>query len=173
MVILLTGPVHSGKTTRVGLLVDELKAKDVPAAGYLSRAVIEGGAIAGYDLAVIGTGERTPFLRRPPGEGAGSPELAAGSFRFVPAGLERAREIVRRSRPEEILFIDEVGPAELAGRGVWPALEAVVGDPERMILLVVRESLIESVRERLPAPSTAVSFDEGGVGERLLEEMGR
>jgi nucleoside-triphosphatase THEP1 len=172
MIILVTGPLHSGKTTRVGALVDDLKAKGVPVAGYLSRAVLEQGVVAGYDLEVIRTGETIPFLRRPSADAAPAPDRAAGSFRFVPAGLERARAILRGSRPEEILVVDEVGPAEIDGRGIWPALEAAAGDPERMILLVVRESLIEPVRERLPGPSTAVSFDEGGAAMRLLEEMG-
>jgi nucleoside-triphosphatase THEP1 len=173
MVILITGPVHAGKTTRAGALVESLKAKGVPVEGYLSRAVIECGAIAGYDLDVIGTGERTPFLRKPAADDAAAPDLTAGSFRFVPAGLERARAIVRGGRPGAILVVDEVGPAEIAGRGVWPELEAVAGDPERMILLVVRESLAEAARNRLPGRTSVVGFDEEGAAGRVFEEMGR
>jgi len=173
MIILVTGPVHAGKTTRVRTLVERMAATGVPLAGYLSRAVREGSGIVGYDLEVVGTGETQPFLRRTEAGKSGRRDLEAGSFRFVPAGLNRAREIVRGSRAGGLLVVDEVGPAELEGRGIWPPLEAQLRDPERKLLLVVRDSLLETVLERLPGRPAVVRFDAEDAGERLLEEMGR
>lgn len=173
MVIILTGPVHSGKTTRVGALVDALKAKGVPLAGYLSRAVIEGGAVAGYDLEAVETGLRTALLRKRAADDPGPGELEAGSFRFEETGLRRARAIIEESGAGALLVVDEVGRAELEGRGVWPALEAVVREPDRRLLLVVRDSLRAELFSRLPGRPVVAGSDDAGLEERLAEEMGR
>jgi nucleoside-triphosphatase len=171
--IIVAGPLHAGKTTRVRALVEKLAARAVPLAGYLSPAVRSDDGIAGYDLEAIGTGERAPLLRRAAQERGGAPELTVGSFRFVPAGLERARDIVRGSGPGDLLVVDEVGPAELEGRGVWPALGPLLEDPRRSVLLVVRMSLADAFRRRLGGRPALVRTDEAYFEKRTLAEIAR
>jgi len=145
MILVLTGPVHSGKTTLLKRLLPGLEEIGFPASGYLSLTVMKDGEIVGYDLFDIKKGQTTPFLRS---EGEAGWQKV-GSYFFLPGGLEAAAAAILGSKPGEILIIDEVGPMELAGRGVWPALSEVISRPMLDCLLVIRRPLLDSLRERL------------------------
>jgi nucleoside-triphosphatase THEP1 len=94
----------------------------------------------------------------------------AGPYVFVPATLERARAIIRDADPSGLLVVDEVGPLELAGGGLWPALRDVLRRQDRTTLLVVREEILAGLSAAL-APVVPVVFDVRDAGDRrLLEE---
>jgi nucleoside-triphosphatase THEP1 len=173
LVIIIEGPLHAGKTTRVRALVETLAAMHVPLSGYLSPSVRNGEGITGYDLEVIGRGEAAPLLRRKSDGEKKRRGLDVGSFRFVPAGLERAREIVKKSGPGDFLVVDEVGPAELEGKGVWPELGPSLEEPGRRVLLVVRESILEDLLGRLQKRPLVVRFDAADFEKRILAEISR
>jgi len=145
MILVLTGVVHSGKTTFLKNFLPSLEALQLPVCGYLSPLVMVEGRAAGYDLFDIRKGQAIPFLRTE-GE-AGWPKV--GPYFFLPAGLEAAETAIRSHRPGEILIVDEVGPMELSGRGVWPALSEVLSRPSFDCLLVVRNSLLDGLKKRL------------------------
>ncbi|MCJ7679933.1 MAG: hypothetical protein MUP70_04325, partial [Candidatus Aminicenantes bacterium] len=63
MLTLLTGPVHSGKTTLLNTVVTRLKEDKKSITGYLSLSLRRKGSVVGYDLWNCRTGEREPFLR--------------------------------------------------------------------------------------------------------------
>jgi len=148
---------------------------NIPVSGFLSPAVAGADGIAGYNLEVIRTGEVMPFLKRRSAEDEDRESSSVGSFRFVPAGLARAREIVKKCAAEDCLVVDEVGPAELQGRGVWPELAPILADPGRFALLVVRESLAGDVLERVKGTNVVevLRFDAADLVGRVLKEMGR
>lgn len=145
MILVLTGPVGSGKTTFLKELLAKLQALGVPASGYLSPAVLVDGEPSGYDLLLVQSGRSVPFLRR----GGEAGWQAAGPYRFLPEGLETASSSILSSGPGTLLIVDEVGPAEFSGDGVWPALAEALKRPAVDCLLVVREALIEKLRHRL------------------------
>lgn len=166
MILVLTGPVGSGKTTLLKELLSKLRALGVPVSGYLSPAVLAEGKVSGYDLLDVESGRSMPLLRRE-GE-AGWEEV--GAYRFLPSGLERAFSTILGSGG--LLIVDEVGPAEFSGRGVRPALDAVLKRPSIDCLLVVRESLLDQLRQWLGGRSLEVFSVRGeGVPEALLERL--
>lgn len=171
MILVLTGPVHSGKTTLLRRLLPGLQVLGLPASGYLSLMVMEDGEILGYDLFDVKKGKPIPFLRR---EGEAGWQKV-GSYFFLPGGLEAAAAAILGSRPGEILIVDEVGPMELAGRGVWPALSEVLSRPSLDCLLVVRRPLLDDLRDRL-GKTPAEVFDVKGMDVhpsliRVLSEL--
>ena len=145
MILVLTGPVHSGKTTFLKTLLNELRARRLPVSGYLSPSVVIGGEMNGYDLFDIRKGQSTPFLRRTGQAGW----QKVGPFFFLPPGLEAAEAAILGHKPGEWLIVDEVGPMELSGRGVWPALSEVISRPLLNCLLVVRTPLVGDFRRKL------------------------
>jgi len=145
MILVLSGPVHSGKTTFLQNLLSRLKARDAPVCGYLSPAVVIEGEISGYDLFDIQKGWSIPFLRR---EGE-SGWQKVGPYFFLPPGLEAAKAAILGSKRGEWLIVDEVGPAELSGKGVWPAMSEVLLRPLLNCLLVVRKCLVSDLRRKL------------------------
>jgi nucleoside-triphosphatase THEP1 len=142
MILILVGPVGSGKTTLLKRVVAGLKEQDVRFTGYLSERVMDGQKTRGYDLVNIRDGKALPFLRREGGEGW----PRAGSFFFVPDGIQAAWDIIRHTRAGELLIVDEVGPEELDGGGIWPALKNVLFMPSFWGLCAVRETILDDFR---------------------------
>jgi nucleoside-triphosphatase THEP1 len=143
MVIVLSGPLHSGKSTLLERLSSRWRDRNVRVRGFLSLSLWEGGERNGYDLLDLEKSRALPFLRTA-GESGWE---RVGPFYLVPETLERARAILLAASPGDLLVVDEVGPLELAGGGLRPALDRVLGKPAVTTLLVIREGLL---REFLP-----------------------
>jgi nucleoside-triphosphatase THEP1 len=83
--------------------------------------------------------------------GAGTGE-GAGSFRFEAKGLRHGRRALCRAvlRRPAVVVVDEIGPLELSGRGWRRAVDRLVPIYRRyrtrLLVLVVRERLVEAVR---------------------------
>jgi nucleoside-triphosphatase THEP1 len=166
MVLVLTGPVHGGKTGFIQGAVAAWTRRGLACAGFLSPAAPDAPGGPGYDLVEIGSGRRHPYLRRQGPSGA----ERVGPFVFIPETIERARTIIRASRPEELLVVDEIGPLELGGGGLWPVLREALGRQDRTVLLVVREAAVPAFSAAL-APLVPVVFDvRDAEDRRLLDE---
>jgi len=156
MILVLTGPVHSGKTSFLRQVIARLRKQNVAFDGYLSFAVIREGRNIGYDLFDLTTEEATPFLRC---EGEkGWPRV--GRYFFVPEGLEKARQKIVACSPRTFLIVDEIGPMEVRGGGVWPAFSSWLKKAGRGCLLVVRRSILGDFLRRVE-PSRVEVIDIG------------
>ena len=166
MVIVLTGPVRAGKTTFLERACRRWSERGLSCAGFLSPAITDANGESGYDLLELPSGLRRPYLRRLEEPGA----ERIGPFAFVSGTLERARSILRDPGRIDLLVVDEVGPLELRGGGLWPALREAIRRPERTSLLVVREAILGDLSAAL-APLVPVVFDvRDPEDRRLLEE---
>lgn len=154
MIFVLSGPVHGGKTTFLEKALPRWASRGLAYGGFLSVAVTEGNGATGYDLLELKTGQRRPYLRRAGESDAGR----VGPFFFAPGTLELARTIIRKADPRELLVVDEVGPLELRGKGLWPALREIVTAPARRSLLVVREEILDAFAAAV-GPGAPLIFD--------------
>jgi iron complex transport system ATP-binding protein len=166
VITILTGPVGSGKTTFLERALPSLRERHPNLDGYLSLRIFAGGATTGYDLRDLRSAARIPFLRRR-GEADG---FRVGPYVLLPQGLAAAEEIIRRGGPADLLIVDEVGPLELAGGGVWPALSGEFAGRDRPALVVVRETLVDDIRAALTGRDMKViradaAGDAGSVGD--------
>jgi nucleoside-triphosphatase THEP1 len=167
-IFVLTGDVHAGKTTWLKQFVHELRAQSLRYHGFLSEAVIEGGRTVGYNLYDLERRSSGPFLQDNGEDGW----ERTGPFFFIPSGLARAREIIARREADSLLIVDEVGPAELTGRGIWPALERVLCRRGPVSLLVIRKSILEDYLSVLRRERVRVfEFSIADIGGRLLHEI--
>ena len=139
MTVILTGPRRSGKTTLLRGAATSWMKRGLPFGGVLSLAVGPPGDVSGYDLYNLNTGEVFPFLRREGRREWGK----AGRFAVLPGAVAAASEILLRVLPENPVIIDEAGPLELQGRGLWPAAARLLSAPSRPILVVVRDGLLQ------------------------------
>jgi len=154
MILVLTGPVHGGKTTFLEGSLARWASRGFALGGFLSVAVTGGSGTPGYDLLELKTGRRHPYLRR-----EGEPDAERiGPFFFVPSTLERARSIIREAGPHELLIVDEVGPLELLGGGLWPVLREALTLPGMRCLLVARKEILEDFVVVI-APVVPLIFD--------------
>jgi nucleoside-triphosphatase THEP1 len=165
MVFVLSGPVHGGKTSLLERSLPRWASRGLPFGGFLSLAATDPNGAKSYDLLDLKRGRRLPYLRR---EGAPHAERA-GPFFFIPETLELALTIIREADACELLVVDEVGPLELRGGGLWPALREVVAEPARRSLLVVREEILDDFVAAL-GPRTPFVFDVGDLNvEKLMD----
>ena len=140
MIFILTGPLHSGKTTLFKESVQKFKDQKVHVDGFLSLAAFEDQERIGYDLFDLKKEKSIPILRKIGEESW----MKIGPYFFVPSGLEEAQKVISRSRAAEICVVDEVGPLELTGKGFWSALKQVLFPPVTTFLISVRESILDA-----------------------------
>ncbi|MBM3292958.1 MAG: DUF2478 domain-containing protein [Candidatus Aminicenantes bacterium] len=141
MIVLVSGRVGAGKSTLVRKAAVQLRRRGVPLAGFRSERVFGGDELRGYDLVDLADGKRTPWLRR------GSAGERIGPYAVVPEGKAAAAEIIGRGPTGAILVVDELGPAELAGRGFWPWLVPLLDDEGRSFLFVVRTACLPAFKK--------------------------
>jgi nucleoside-triphosphatase THEP1 len=170
MIFILTGSVHSGKTSLLERVVQEFKRKKLVVDGFLSEAVFKGQERVGYDLFDLRRGKSIPLIRK---EGKKAWQRV-GSYFFIPSGLEEAQRIISRSQNSDICVVDEVGPLELSGKGFWPALKPILFPPLTPFLITVRKGILENFLSILEGTDTIV-FDikEKDVDSRLIEEIAK
>jgi len=162
---ILTGAVHSGKTTFLKRIVGEAGQRFIRVDGYLSPVVWEKGEPAGYDLVTLPEERAFPFIRM---EGQPGCERV-GPFYLIPETLDLAQGIIRAGALKPLVVVDEVGPLELEGRGVWPALVDVFRRPPRKLVLTVRESLLEAFLAKISFGSPDVfRVDDRSAVLRIL-----
>jgi len=150
--LVLTGPVHSGKTTFLRDAASRWTEAGFRVGGFLSLLRKEGGLDQGYDLFDLREGTARPFLELAGGTGW----QAVGPWRLRPATLEAAEDILRRDSEADILLIDEIGPLERGGGGLWPAFAGALAGGARC-LCVIREEILEGFRAKI-APVTPAVF---------------
>jgi len=168
MILVLTGPVHSGKTSLLEKLVKDLKGRGVRVDGFLSLSVVKGGEILGYDLFDLRSEKVIPFIRK---KGQLNWQRI-GAYFFIPEALERAQQKVLEISKEDFLVIDEVGPLEIQGRGIWPALSSALKNPSLRCLLVVRHSILRDVLDLIgPDRAEVVYINKNKILPALLRRI--
>jgi nucleoside-triphosphatase THEP1 len=168
MKVVLTGPVHSGKTSLLKKIVHELEASGMNIEGFLSIAVQQNREFTGYDLFSIREKMTLPFLRK-----TGQKEwMRVGPYFFLPKGLREANRIILNPEPKDVLIVDEIGPLELAGQGLWPAFTQAVQDSRFSILCVARKTIISDFLKSIPATQWIVfNIDDENIFPRLLDSL--
>jgi nucleoside-triphosphatase THEP1 len=142
----VTGARGTGKTSALRDLAASLRTNGVTLGGLLAPAVVKDGERTGYDLLDLDSGATTPLCStqiRPTG-------IAQGPFRFLPEtfqwGSERLTAASRASA--QVLFLDELGPLELAGEGWAQAFQQLLELPTAVVVISVRPSLLEQILHR-------------------------
>ena len=163
-VFLITGDQGEGKSTLVRALAGALRASGLSVGGIHAPGYWTDGRRAGFDVADLLGGESRPLCRT---EG---PEAwqKQGPFRFSPEGLAFGLEALAEAlrRDVDIIFVDEVGPLELQGKGWASGLDAMV-ERRKPMVWVVRSSLVDEVRLRWGLARSRV-WDGGLVGTEAL-----
>jgi len=168
VITILTGPVGSGKTSFLERNLPSLRGRHPNLDGYLSLRVLAGGETAGYDLRDLRSAGRISLLRKR-GEADG---FRVGPYVLLPRGLAAAEAIIRRGDPADLLIVDEVGPLELAGGGVWPALIGEILDRDRPALVVVRETLVDDIRAALAGREMKIIRADSEGEPSVLGDLG-
>ena len=170
MIHILTGPVHSGKTTFLNNIISLLRDKNLKIDGYLSEAAWKNDEFIGYNLVDLENLRHYPFIRK-----MGEKEWQRiGPFYFLPETLDIAKKIILRCKKADLCVVDEVGPLELEDKGVWPALKDFLMTPEQNALLVARDSILKDLIEKMQKEDYVVyDIKKNKTPSRMVESLMR
>jgi molybdenum cofactor guanylyltransferase len=144
--LLVIGEPGSGKTSWCRQYIDQQRRSGSSVGGILSPAIEKQGQRIGSNALDLLTSQEVPFARLSclrcfeGGETVGDYIISKEGISFACDAIKRAV----KSRCE-LVVIDEVGPLELRGKGIMPAVELALASPV-YVLIVVRSSLRETLQ---------------------------
>lgn len=146
MNLLIVGDPRSGKTSWCREYIDWVRGQGISAGGILSPEVCENGERLGFDVTDLTTGKRIPYARLSSNDSFREGERV-GPYTIEHDAILFARRAIQRAIDSEcdLVVIDEVGPLELRGKGLMPAVELTLSSALN-VLIVVRSSLREAVQ---------------------------
>ena len=145
MVYIVTGGRDRGKTATMAALYEKSGRGD----GIITAKVFNDGQCAGYELVRLSTRARVPLAVRADAVEAGWDECCRqGRYSFSKRAFAYATDAFEEmlARKEIPIFIDEVGPLELAGGGFASVANVLAYADE--VYIAVRDTYFTRVIER-------------------------
>ena len=167
-VFVITGVHGGGKSEMLAELARLLRAAGRKPGGICAAGLWENGERSGFDLVDLASEKRVPLCRR----GVTGTGVNAGEFGFYPEGLAAGAAALSAGSAAgaDLIFVDEIGFLELEGGGWAPALERLLRDPGRPLVLVVRDYLLNKVLARWSLDPAAV-FQAGKISPEAVAEI--
>lgn len=147
MRLLVTGESGSGKTSWCEEYIDQHRKSGSTVGGILSPAIEKHGQRVGSNALDLLTGQEVPFAGLShhnsfkEGDKVGDYTISRDGILFACDAIERAVK-----SKCDLVVIDEVGPLELQGKGLMPAVELALASAIN-VLIVVRSSLREALQK--------------------------
>jgi nucleoside-triphosphatase THEP1 len=163
-VLVITGAPGEGKSNLAGALAKSLREAGLSLGGIHAPGFWDGGRRSGFDIIDLATGESRPLCRT---QGPDDWQ-SQGPFRFSPDGLAFGLRALAEAlrRDADVIFVDEVGPLELHGRGWADALDVLARRRRKAMVWVVRQGLVDEVRRRWSlAPDRAWDAGSGRTSD--------
>jgi nucleoside-triphosphatase THEP1 len=157
--LLVVGEPRSGKTSWCREYIDRRRQCGSSVGGILCPAIEKQRQRIGFNVIDLVTGQEVPFARLSPyrsfkgGEVVGDYTISRDGISFACGAIKQAVE----SRCD-LVVIDEVGPLELRGKGLMPAVESALASAVN-VLIVVRSSLKGALRRHFPEYEFVVVAD--------------
>ncbi|HOA15526.1 MAG TPA: nucleoside-triphosphatase [Bacillota bacterium] len=159
MLTYVTGAIDSGKTSLMQRLSEELKDDGVD--GILCPKSYFEGEFIGYGMVRAGSSTVVPLaILEASYRGSFAESFYFDRFVFnVECFALGARIVAEAISREDVrhVFVDEVGPLELEGKGfkgIVALLSRNVGDPSKEFYIGVRESCLAQLHRALGSPQS-------------------
>ena len=149
LVKIITGGMNSGKTSLALRMIKEMRESGMKPAGFISEAEYAEGSKNKYYIRDI-SGERRVLAvsKEPVHEGMEKYDFSR--FFFSQAAFDFARDLLRSSAlSADAVFIDEMGPLELSGRGCFPAVYKLLQVYSGTVVIIIREHLLVELAGKL------------------------
>ena len=139
--ILIVGGIGAGKTSTGFDLVRELRSAQIPIGGVLAPRTMDDTRTVGYSVIDLEADESRGFASFVPSR------IKVGRFFISEEGLGFAqRAIITAANRGDVVFVDEVGRLELAGKGHAPPVRHLL-ETEGLPVLFVRDAFVDEVLE--------------------------
>lgn len=139
-ITIITGPRDSGKTKTAASMAARFLAEGRTLGGVIANAELRDGVKVSYSLFDLATRASMTYARRrtgpiPPG---------ALAYEFLDQGLEFGCAAIRRAIAENAnaVFVDEIGPLEMNGLGLWEPVQEARSARTGFLVLTMRPDLL-------------------------------
>lgn len=142
--VLLTGPPGAGKTTLTRRVVDELRERGEPLAGFTTSEIRRGGRRTGFVVVGIGGLERTLAVVGGRGPRVGSYGVDVAAFEEIALlELQNGLEI------GSTLVVDEIGKMELLSAPFRELVPQIIEAPQLLATVPAQgDALVEELKRR-------------------------
>lgn len=161
-VIIVTAGVHSGKSTFLLRLADELRRAGTATDGIVQTALLKDGNRLGYELLDLATGKSVLFAKKKP---------AQPGYDFIPQGFLAARDAISSLTLNRVHFVDELGKLEAKGGGHFPYVARAIRRYRGTWVLCARKDHLDPILSRLPVPPLTVVDLEATTGEAAIRTV--
>jgi nucleoside-triphosphatase THEP1 len=144
MIQIISGAINEGKTQAMKGIFSQSNTGD----GFLSGKIFSDvGVFMGYELIRLSSGEKMPLAFKEEYIPSGLDEICRlGPFRFSGKAFMFAEQMIDEIiiRGVEPIFIDEIGPLELSGKGFYKLFTHVLSLGGNLVI-AVRKHCVEDV----------------------------
>jgi molybdopterin-guanine dinucleotide biosynthesis protein A len=146
--LLVVGEPGSGKTSWCREYIEGRRESGSSVGGILCPAIEQQGQRVGSNAVDLLTGQEVPFARLSHHRSFNAVEKI-GHYSIDRDGVSFACGAIKQAVESrcDLVVIDEVGPLELGGKGLMPAVELALASAVN-VLIVVRSSLKEALQKR-------------------------
>ncbi len=167
-IIIVTGPIGSGKTTSCILVAKRAKNIGITVGGIASPRYVVDGHLLGYDALDCSTGETFPLARLEKDVGGSDWRDFGLGYVFSIRGLARANGIMTRvpKGSPSLIILDEMGKLEAGGEGLRRGFDTVLGrlpDGNSLAVISCRLEVADWIREQ--AEDRSLSCDSWIPGD--------
>lgn len=168
-IILLTGAVQGGKTNMLKRLIENRLKTNISVAGFIAEGTFRNGRREDFILTDIHTSQTIHLAGRKKIPGW----RRHRDFYFNPEALRRGEDILSDGLQNgaELLVLDEVGPVELSGGGWSRIISKMEKNYDTPQLWVVRERILDEVKDRWQIPVQNIFHAETAVEEKIVERI--
>jgi nucleoside-triphosphatase len=140
--ILVTGPPHSGKSSMLANLLQQMRALGWRMAGILAEGHWQNGRRSGFTLIDLQSGRRTPLARRITVD-----DPRTFPYVFFPMGIAAGRRALSPTRclEADLMVVDEVGSLEIRGGGWADRLPPLLQQTDTIHLWIVQSKRVAAV----------------------------
>jgi len=143
-IALVVGGRDSGKTSYLEFILHRARAQGKRVGGVLNHGIRPLHEKTGFNLEVVATGDRYPLadIHR-----HSETDIASGSFFFSPRTLTIAVEALKTGVGADVIVVDEFGPLEKRGQGLWPGVEYLLNNHPGCLIISVRHRLLADLQQ--------------------------
>jgi nucleoside-triphosphatase len=141
LIFIITGEQGEGKTTALIQVVEKLKKQNIPVHGFTPPGLWREGKRTSFDLLDVNRSEGKLLCQDSPAYGFEK----TGRFYFDKETIAYGETLLRTSKDNSILVIDEIGLLETKGKVWGNVLREIINTHDHPVLITVRKQFLDRV----------------------------